>query len=79
MNAGRIPEAAFMARTYLPSAVGRLVALWKKDLAKVSTKVSKSDSALDVFFTSGYCFFSRVYTLVSTREDFSVLLAEVVR
>lgn len=39
MTAGRIPEATFMARTYLPSAMGRLVALWKKDLAKVSTKV----------------------------------------
>ena len=40
VSAGRVPEAAFMARTYLPSAMGRLVALWKKDLAKVSTKVS---------------------------------------
>ncbi|CAN0542313.1 unnamed protein product, partial [Scytosiphon promiscuus] len=38
VSVGRVPEAAFMARTYLPSAMGRLVALWKKDLAKVSTK-----------------------------------------
>lgn len=36
--AGRVPEACFMARTYLPSAMGRLVALWKKDLSKISTK-----------------------------------------
>lgn len=28
-----------MARTYLPSAMGKLVALWKTDLAKISTKV----------------------------------------
>ena len=39
VSVGRVPEAAFMARAYLPSAMGRLVALWKKDLAKVSTKV----------------------------------------
>ena len=42
VNAGRVPEAAFMARTYLPSAMGRLVALWKKDLATVSTKASQA-------------------------------------
>lgn len=40
VSSGRVPEACFMARTYLPSAMGRLVALWKKDLAKVSTKVT---------------------------------------
>ncbi|CBN76271.1 Vesicle coat complex COPI, beta sub-unit [Ectocarpus siliculosus] len=39
VSAGRVPEAAFMARTYLPSAMGRLVELWKKDLATVSAKV----------------------------------------
>lgn len=39
VNAGRVSEAAFMARTYMPSAIGRLVAMWKKDLSKVSTKV----------------------------------------
>lgn len=49
MNAGRIPEAAFMARTYLPSAMGRLVALWKKDLAQVSTKVLVSDFDSSLF------------------------------
>lgn len=42
MSAGRIPEAAFLARTYLPSAMGDLVTMWKKDLAKVSTKVRGS-------------------------------------
>ncbi|CAN0366398.1 unnamed protein product, partial [Hapterophycus canaliculatus] len=42
VSAGRVPEAAFMARTYLPSAMGRLVALWKKDLATVSAKASQA-------------------------------------
>lgn len=42
VSAGRISEAAFLARTYLPSAMGDLVTLWKKDLAKVSTKVRNS-------------------------------------
>jgi coatomer subunit beta' len=35
---GRVPEAAFFARTYLPSRMGELVALWKTDLAKVGTQ-----------------------------------------
>ncbi|CAN0485473.1 unnamed protein product, partial [Ectocarpus sp. 12 AP-2014] len=42
VSAGRVPEAAFMARTYLPSAMGRLVELWKKDLATVSAKASQA-------------------------------------
>lgn len=42
VSVGRIPEATFMARTYLPSAMSRLVAIWKKDLSKVSTKVTFS-------------------------------------
>lgn len=32
---GRIPEAALMARSYLPSKVSEIVALWRKDLNKV--------------------------------------------
>ena len=32
----RLPEAAFFARTYLPSRVDEIVSLWKEDLAKVS-------------------------------------------
>ena len=31
----RIPEAALMARSYLPSKVSEIVALWRKDLSKV--------------------------------------------
>ena len=58
VNSGRIPEAAFMARTYLPSAMGDLVSLWKKDLAKVSTKASQTkqnhfDLTLNPFGTIG--------------------------
>lgn len=32
----RLPEAAFFARTYLPSRVEEIVSLWKADLSKVS-------------------------------------------
>lgn len=32
----RFPEAAFFARTYLPSRVEEIVSLWRQDLAKVS-------------------------------------------
>ncbi|XP_028394124.1 coatomer subunit beta'-like [Dendronephthya gigantea] len=41
-NTGRYPEAAFMARTYLPSHVSRVVALWKEDLAKHNKKAANS-------------------------------------
>ena len=40
--AGRIPEAAFFARTYLPSQVSRVVALWRVQLGKVSEKAGQS-------------------------------------
>lgn len=38
----RLPEAAFFARTYLPSKLPEVVALWKKDLAAVSDAAAKS-------------------------------------
>lgn len=31
----RIPEAALMARSYLPSKVSEIVAIWRNDLNKV--------------------------------------------
>lgn len=31
----RIPEAALMARSYLPSKVSEIVSIWKNDLNKV--------------------------------------------
>ncbi|PWA91323.1 Coatomer, WD associated region [Artemisia annua] len=38
----RIPEAALMARSYLPNKVSEIVALWTKDLNKVNQKVVES-------------------------------------
>ncbi|GBG64185.1 hypothetical protein CBR_g40885 [Chara braunii] len=39
---GRIPEAAFMARTYAPSMVSEVVHLWHNDLSKVNQKAAES-------------------------------------
>lgn len=36
----RLPEAAFLARTYLPSQVSRVVTLWKDSLSKVNPKAA---------------------------------------
>ncbi|XP_070685198.1 coatomer subunit beta'-like [Pempheris klunzingeri] len=36
----RLPEAAFLARTYLPSHVPRVVKLWKESLSKVNPKAA---------------------------------------
>jgi len=41
-DTGRIPEAAFLARTYLPSHVSRIVKLWKLDLKTVNEKAAES-------------------------------------
>jgi coatomer subunit beta' len=38
----RLPEAAFMARTYLPSQASEIVQLWKTDLASVSDQASQA-------------------------------------
>uniref|UniRef100_A0A2C9KDB7 Uncharacterized protein n=1 Tax=Biomphalaria glabrata TaxID=6526 RepID=A0A2C9KDB7_BIOGL len=38
INTGRLPEAAFFARTYLPSQISRVVSLWKKSVANVNKK-----------------------------------------
>ncbi|XP_060069348.1 coatomer subunit beta'-like isoform X3 [Ylistrum balloti] len=38
----RIPEAAFFARTYLPSQVSRVVELWREQLSKVNQKAASS-------------------------------------
>ncbi|CAH2053584.1 unnamed protein product, partial [Thlaspi arvense] len=42
VESNRIPEAAFMARSYLPSKVSEIVALWREDLSKVSSKAAES-------------------------------------
>ena len=38
----RIPEAAFLTRTYLPSQISRILALWKQNLQSVSVKASEA-------------------------------------
>ncbi|KAI5721612.1 hypothetical protein M8J77_022922 [Diaphorina citri] len=38
----RLPEAAFFARTYLPSQVSRVVQLWRAQLSKVNAKAGQS-------------------------------------
>lgn len=38
----RIPEAAFFARTYLPSQISRVVGLWKTSLSQVNAKAGQS-------------------------------------
>nr|CAG4640646.1 EOG090X01FO [Eulimnadia texana] len=42
MSTNRFPEAAFFARTYLPSQISRVVQLWKENLARVNAKASQS-------------------------------------
>jgi coatomer subunit beta' len=42
INTHRIPEAAFFARTYLPSQISRVVQLWKLSLSQVNAKASQS-------------------------------------
>jgi len=39
---GRIPEAAFLARTYLPSHVSEIVKLWRQDLQTINEKAAES-------------------------------------
>jgi coatomer subunit beta' len=38
----RLPEAAFFARTYLPSRIDEIVALWKEDLSSISESAAKA-------------------------------------
>uniref|UniRef100_A0A2N9FTN9 Coatomer subunit beta' n=1 Tax=Fagus sylvatica TaxID=28930 RepID=A0A2N9FTN9_FAGSY len=42
LESNRIPEAAFMARSYLPSKVADIVDIWRKDLNKVNPKAAES-------------------------------------
>ncbi|KAJ7990573.1 hypothetical protein DPEC_G00301790 [Dallia pectoralis] len=40
IKTNRLPEAAFLARTYLPSHISRVVKLWKESLGKVNQKAA---------------------------------------
>ncbi|XP_051874476.1 coatomer subunit beta' [Pristis pectinata] len=42
IKTGRLPEAAFFSRTYLPSQVSRVVKLWKESLSKINQKAAES-------------------------------------
>ncbi|KAJ8452033.1 hypothetical protein Cgig2_016614 [Carnegiea gigantea] len=42
IDSNRIPEAALMARSYLPSQVSDIVAIWRKDVDKVNPKAAES-------------------------------------
>ncbi|KAI9522735.1 hypothetical protein NQZ68_033833 [Dissostichus eleginoides] len=42
IRTNRLPEAAFLARTYLPSQVSRVVKLWRENLAKINQKAAES-------------------------------------
>ncbi|XP_012937820.1 coatomer subunit beta' [Aplysia californica] len=42
IKTNRLPEAAFFARTYLPSQTSRVVSLWKAQAAKESQKLSEA-------------------------------------
>jgi len=41
-DTGRIPEAAFLARTYLPSQVSRIVKLWRANLQQINERAAES-------------------------------------
>lgn len=42
VESNRIPEAALMARSYLPSKVPEIITIWRNDLNKVSKKAAES-------------------------------------
>jgi len=41
-DTGRIPEAAFLARTYVPSQISKIVTLWRQDLQSINEKAAES-------------------------------------
>ncbi|CAI9740725.1 subunit beta' [Octopus vulgaris] len=42
INTNRLPEAAFFARTYLPSQISRVVKLWREALSKINKRAADS-------------------------------------
>lgn len=42
ISSGRTPEAAFFARTYMPSRVTEVVQIWRKELSKINAKAAES-------------------------------------
>merc|ERR1712098_752489 len=46
LDSNRIPEAAFFARTYLPSEISRIVELWREQLSKVNENLLMNSTQL---------------------------------
>lgn len=42
INTNRLPEAAFFARTYIPSKISYVVQLWRNELSKINEKAGQS-------------------------------------
>merc|ERR1711871_14026 len=42
IDTNRLPEAAFLARTYFPSKIDSVLALWKKDLSTINEKAAEA-------------------------------------
>mmetsp|Transcript_8761 Transcript_8761/g.27558 ORF Transcript_8761/g.27558 Transcript_8761/m.27558 type:complete len:841 (-) Transcript_8761:1009-3531(-) len=42
LKLGRVPEAALLARTYLPSQISRTVEVWRQDLQQVSDRAASA-------------------------------------
>ena len=42
IDTNRLPEAAFFARTYLPSQISRVVKLWREELRKTNEKAAQA-------------------------------------
>ncbi|KAJ9576445.1 hypothetical protein L9F63_006658 [Diploptera punctata] len=42
INTNRLPEAAFFARSYIPSRISEVVALWRESLSKLNEKAGQS-------------------------------------
>lgn len=42
IQTNRLPEAAFFARTYIPSKISYVVGLWRSELAKINEKAGQS-------------------------------------
>jgi coatomer subunit beta' len=42
IDTGRIPEAAFMARTYMPSMISGVLEMWKTDLKQINEKAAEA-------------------------------------
>ena len=50
LEIGRVPEAALFARTYVPSRIGEVVKVWKKELSNISDVLGTFQNIVFVFF-----------------------------